>query len=77
MTTKTKILKQIRSYCLDCSCGSRREVAGCEFKACPLWSFRFGRDPEPSRTRAVENLAPVGRVLSKKQQSDCDDEDEQ
>ncbi|MFZ7134326.1 MAG: hypothetical protein ACOWWR_18420 [Eubacteriales bacterium] len=38
-------LKAIRAKCLDCSSMSKNEVRLCEFKGCPLYHFRFGRNP--------------------------------
>jgi hypothetical protein len=49
MTTKAVILKAIRNNCLDCSCGQANEVRLCHLQHCPLWPFRFGKDPTPSR----------------------------
>jgi hypothetical protein len=49
MTTKGTILKVIREKCLDCCCGSSNEVDLCQVK-CVLYPYRFGKDPDPSRT---------------------------
>jgi hypothetical protein len=38
-------LKAIRLNCLDCVGGSRDEVKKCEIKDCPLYKFRFGKNP--------------------------------
>ena len=51
MTTKTAILQAIRHKCLDCSVDQPIEVRECPVTRCALWPFRFGTDPEPSRTR--------------------------
>jgi hypothetical protein len=51
MTTKAAILQTIRHKCLDCSCHQPGEVRECPVTTCDLWPYRFGRDPEPSRTR--------------------------
>lgn len=45
MKEKQSPLKQIRLYCLQCVCGSSDEVKRCSIKDCPLWSFRFGKNP--------------------------------
>ena len=66
MTTKTDLLKAIRANCLECSGGRRSEIERCHLTECSLWPYRLGRDPTPSRTRSVQNLAPVGRVLGGK-----------
>lgn len=41
-------LKAIRAKCIDCCCGSRKEVDACELSKCPLYNFRFGTDDSPS-----------------------------
>ena len=38
-------LKAIRLKCLDCCCDSAAEVRDCEIEHCPLWQFRFGKNP--------------------------------
>lgn len=64
MTAKAEILQAIRANCVDCSGGSRREVAECPCQACPLWPYRMGRDPAPARRGFAAN-APCSRgVLS-------------
>lgn len=45
MEEKQSPLKQIRLYCLQCVCGSSDEVKRCSIKDCPLWCFRFGKNP--------------------------------
>ncbi|MFC2170267.1 hypothetical protein ACFLRM_06900 [Acidobacteriota bacterium] len=32
----------IKSYCLDCSGGIKKDVTLCHLIDCPLWPFRFG-----------------------------------
>jgi hypothetical protein len=51
MTTKTAVLQAIRQKCLDCSGYQPTEVRECPVTTCELWSYRFGVDPDPSRTR--------------------------
>jgi len=49
-SVRNKLLKLIRSKCLDCSAGSSNEVRLCPVKDCPLWPFRLGNnksDPLP------------------------------
>lgn len=38
-------IKAIRAKCVDCMCGSVYEVALCPSEDCPLWAFRFGKNP--------------------------------
>jgi hypothetical protein len=56
VTTKADILKAIRHKCLDCSCYQPGEVQKCHVTTCGLWPFRFGKDPDPSRTRGFAKL---------------------
>jgi hypothetical protein len=51
MTTKTAILQAIRHKCLDCFVYQPAEVRECPVTKCGLWPYRFGMDPDPSRTR--------------------------
>lgn len=42
----TNPAKAIRAKCLDCCCGSSKEVEQCTCEAsCSLWPFRFGKNP--------------------------------
>lgn len=38
-------MKAIRAKCLDCCCGSSNEVRLCTIENCPLYSYRFGKNP--------------------------------
>lgn len=42
---ETNPVKVIRLKCLDCCCGSAKEVALCPAKDCPSWEWRFGKNP--------------------------------
>lgn len=37
--------RAIRAKCLDCCCGNAAEVRRCPTEKCPLWEFRFGKNP--------------------------------
>lgn len=41
---RNPVLSAVRAKCLDCA-GTWLEVERCECANCPLWPFRFGRDP--------------------------------
>jgi hypothetical protein len=43
-------LKAIRKKCLDCMCGSAKEVRLCPSTDCPLYPFRMGHN---SKRRGV------------------------
>ncbi len=38
-------MRAIRAKCLDCSCGSPKEVRLCPVTRCALWPYRMGRRP--------------------------------
>lgn len=42
-------LSAIREKCLDCCCGSAREVKACPSTSCPLFLFRTGHTPFANR----------------------------
>jgi hypothetical protein len=44
-TKRLSVLKSIKVYCFDCSGQSRKEVELCEMDDCPLFPFRFGKNP--------------------------------
>lgn len=41
----TSPVKAIRAYCIDCMCGNTAEVRRCPLDSCPLFPFRFGKNP--------------------------------
>ena len=64
----------IKLHCLECVCGSQREVADCASYACFLWPFRpYGDTERPGgvvptleeyraeQARIRENSKPIGR----------------
>lgn len=38
-------IKAIRAKCLDCCCGQYKEVELCPCADCPLYPYRFGKNP--------------------------------
>ena len=38
-------LKSIRRHCLECSNGQSKLVRECVITDCPLYDFRFGKNP--------------------------------
>ena len=38
-------IRAIRAKCIDCCCGSSQEVELCPCTDCPLYIFRFGKNP--------------------------------
>lgn len=64
----TNPVKAIRANCLQCMNGSSKEVKLCTLEdACPLWPFRFGKNPfrktreltEEEKERRRNNLQKV------------------
>lgn len=52
--TITSPVKAIRARCLDCCAGSANEVKLCPVTDCPLYAFRFGKNPYIKRTMTEE-----------------------
>lgn len=44
-TSRVNPVKAIRLKCLDCSGGLSSEVEKCPVEDCPLYPFRFGKNP--------------------------------
>lgn len=44
-TKELSPLKAIRLNCLECSGGLSEEVRQCPITTCPVYPFRFGKDP--------------------------------
>ena len=69
-----KPLKAIRAKCLDCCCGQEGEVRKCPVLNCPLYAFRFGRNPyrkkreytEKQRQTMLESLAKARKAKQEK-----------
>ena len=45
--------KAIRAYCLECVGYQPSEVRNCTLKKCPLYPFRFGKNPFHSRSNKL------------------------
>jgi len=61
MSTPTP-LKAIRANCLDCSCGSYKNVRWCPATDCPLWPYRFGMRPETAAKQYGDDLMDTDRM---------------
>ena len=68
-TEQTKIItspiKAIRAKCLDCCCGQANEVKLCTCKDCPLYAFRFGKNPYHTRQYTEEQRQAMTERLRK------------
>lgn len=59
----TEPLRAIRRFCMVC-CGGRGNVRACDARdVCPLWSFRFGVQPETFRRVKARQHGPRVLVL--------------
>ena len=58
---RTNPVKVIRAYCLDCCLASPHEVALCPAAHCPLWPFRFGKNPY-RKERSVAQMEASKRL---------------
>jgi hypothetical protein len=50
----TNPVKAIRAYCLECSNDQTSEVKNCPMYRCPLYPFRFGKNPYRQRREMTE-----------------------
>lgn len=49
-------MKAIRAKCLDCCCGSAKEVRLCTVVKCPLYVYRFGHRPDPANYTGEDGI---------------------
>lgn len=75
-TTKKEIknpVKAIRAFCLECL-GTYEEIKICSANKCPLYAFRFGKNPyrteriisDEQRQAASERFAKIRQEKEKK-----------
>ena len=65
-------LKAIRAKCIDCCCGSSKEVELCKTINCPIYHFRLGKNPyrekrvlsEEQRTKLAERMRKARKAKS-------------
>jgi len=60
----TSPLRAIRHKCLDCTCGSAKEVEACPAGKCPLHAFRLGKNPY-RKERSEAQKEATRRALEK------------
>ena len=73
----TKPLRAIRIKCLDCCCYDRKEVKLCATVNCPLWPFRFGKNPyrgKSTNSKMDEDTRKMLRALKESSEDDGEDE---
>jgi len=59
---QTNPVKAIREFCLDCSGGSSSEVKQCTSRNCPLFAFRFGKNPYRTKREMSEEQKEAARI---------------
>jgi len=60
MSIRLTPLKAIRKKCLKwCSNNSYKEVECCPIKDCPLYPYRFGKNPARKGLGKIENLNAI------------------
>jgi hypothetical protein len=47
-------IKSIKKYCLECSAGSKKEVRLCVIPDCPLFPYRFGKNPNRKKASQLK-----------------------
>ena len=52
-------LKAMRKKCLDCCCGSSREVELCQVADCALYPYRLGKHPT-RKSGSPKGIIPPG-----------------
>ena len=63
---ETNPVKILRLKCLDCCCGSSKEVQLCPARDCPCWPWRFGKNPyRKKKELSVEESAALAARLAK------------
>lgn len=50
-------MRAIRRKCLDCVCGSAKEVELCAIEDCSLYPYRFGKRPTTIRKTSYVKVA--------------------
>ena len=55
----TNPVKAIRAFCMECSSGQTSEVKACSVYKCPLYPFRFGKNPYRQRREMTEEEKQV------------------
>ena len=58
-------LQAIRKYCLQCSCGDKKEVDECTISGCPLYVFRLGEPKTTKNEKENEPIITPGDMLDK------------
>lgn len=66
----TNPIKAIRQKCVeDCCCGYVNEVTNCTSYSCPLYNFRFGKNPYRTKRELTEEQKHRQREILSKSRS--------
>lgn len=73
MEYKKNPVKAIREKCLNCCCGSTAEVKECTVEQCPLFPYRFGKNPfRQKREMTEEQKKAMGDRLREARKASAD-----
>lgn len=62
MNKITNPIKAIKAKCMDCCCGSLKEVRICPCTDCALWPFRSGKNPYRKKIELSDEQMEVRRT---------------
>ena len=65
MNIITNPVKAIKAKCMDCCCGSTKEVQICPCTDCALWPFRSGKNPYRKKIELSDEQMEVRLLLAK------------
>ncbi len=65
MENKVTPLKAIRQKCLDCTAGQPKEVRFCGIEDCPIYYFRFGKNPKRAGKGGLCKKQAIQQTISK------------
>jgi hypothetical protein len=67
-------VKAIREFCLECCGGNSNDVKFCTAPRCPLYAFRFGKNPYIKRemTEEQKNAAKARLAEARNRRADHD-----
>ena len=69
-TSNPNPVKAIRMKCLECSGGATSEVERCVIPECPLYPFRFGKNPyRQKREMSEEQREAASKRLAEARES--------
>lgn len=61
----TSPLKAIKCFCIECMGGQVTYVKDCTSKTCPLYEFRFGKNPYNTRQLTDEQRQAASERMKK------------